>query len=71
MLGDLSVDENVEFVADAYGLDEWKPRAGRLLERARLDRFGDRLARNLSGGQRRKLAGSPCCRNPSCSCSTS
>lgn len=58
VFGDLSVDENVQFVADAYKLSEWEARASALLKRVGLDRFGDRLAGNLSGGQRRKLAGS-------------
>lgn len=57
VLGDLSVGENVEFVADAYRLEKWEPRAAGLLQRAALDQFEHRLARNLSGGQRRKLAG--------------
>ena len=55
---DLSVDENMEFVADAYALDGWEARAAALLSRSEIDRFGDRLAGNLSGGQKRKLAGS-------------
>ncbi len=58
VFGDLSVDENMEFVADAYRLGEWKERAAALLGRSGIDRFGDRLAGKLSGGQRRKLAGS-------------
>ena len=55
---DLSVDENMEFIADAYRLGSWQSRAATLLARAGIDRFGARLAGNLSGGQRRKLAGS-------------
>lgn len=55
---DLSIDENVEFVAAAYGLKGWQARADELLERAGLASFGDRLAGRLSGGERRKLAGS-------------
>lgn len=58
VFGDLTVDEHLEFVADAYGLTDWRPRAEALLDRAALDSFGDRLGRQLSGGQRRKLAGS-------------
>jgi ABC-2 type transport system ATP-binding protein len=58
VFADLSVDENMEFIADAYQLDSWEPRAATLLGRAGIDRFGDRLAGKLSGGQRRKLAGS-------------
>lgn len=54
---DLSVDENVEFAATAYGVrpDELRRRAGRYLDRTGLAPFGDRLAGNLSGGMRQKL----------------
>lgn len=58
LFGDLTVVENMEFVADAYHLRSWRPRAEALLDRAALGPFGDRLGRQLSGGQRRKLAGS-------------
>jgi ABC-2 type transport system ATP-binding protein len=54
---DLTVAENVEFIADAYRLHAWRDRAGDLLERAGIGDFPDRLAGQLSGGQRRKLAG--------------
>jgi ABC-2 type transport system ATP-binding protein len=54
---DLTVDENVEFAAQAYGLTSWRDRAGALLHRAGLAGFGDRLAGRLSGGEHRKLAG--------------
>ncbi len=54
---DLTVDENIEFVATTYGVAGWGPRAAALLERAGIARFGGRLAGDLSGGQRRKLAG--------------
>jgi len=54
---DLTVDENLEFVADAYRLAGWRDRADRLLRRAGLAPFRDRLAGHLSGGQHRKLAG--------------
>ncbi len=55
---DLTVRENVEFVASAYRLRNWEDRAGALLRRAGLAEFPGRLAGRLSGGQRRKLAGS-------------
>lgn len=58
VFGDLTVHENMEFIADAYRLSDWRPRGDALLERAALGSFGDRLGRQLSGGQRRKLAGS-------------
>ncbi|HEX6568209.1 MAG TPA: ABC transporter ATP-binding protein, partial [Acidimicrobiales bacterium] len=54
---DMSVDENLDFVATAYGV---APRVGRervrdLLDRTGLAPFRDRLARDLSGGMRQKL----------------
>lgn len=55
---DLSVEENIEFIADAYRLRSWASRAETLLERVGLAEFGGRLAGQLSGGQQRKLAGS-------------
>ena len=58
VFSDLSVAENMEFTADAYRLADWKDRASLLLDKAALGEFGGRLAGNLSGGQRRKLAGS-------------
>lgn len=54
---DLTVEENLEFVAAAYGLHGWHRHADRLLDRAGIGPFGGRLAGKLSGGQRRKLAG--------------
>jgi len=58
VFGDLTVTENMEFVADGYGLTGWQKRSSALLGRAGIAGFGDRLAGKLSGGQRRKLAGS-------------
>lgn len=55
---DLTVGENMEFVADAHRLRQWRPRADQLLEVAGMAGFRDRLAGRLSGGERRKLAGS-------------
>ncbi len=57
VFGDLSVSENVEFVADVHGVKNWRERADMLLERAAIAQFGDRISARLSGGQRRKLAG--------------
>lgn len=53
---DLSVDENLEFVASVYRLDDWRHRARFLLDHAGIGSVGSRLAGTLSGGQRRKLA---------------
>lgn len=54
---DLTVEENLAFVAAVYRLRGWRSRAHELLSLAGIDRFGDRRAGHLSGGQRRKLAG--------------
>jgi len=50
----LSVAENLRFVAKIFGHYD-DARAQQLLKAADLDRFSDRLARNLSGGMRKKL----------------
>lgn len=50
----LSVAENLRFVAKIFGHYN-DARAQQLLKAADLDRFTDRLARNLSGGMRKKL----------------
>lgn len=58
LYGDLTVMENLEFYADLYRVPpEVRPeRIQRLLAFARLEPFVGRLARNLSGGMRQKLA---------------
>ena len=55
---DLSVDENISFVAAAYGLTgrERDARAAGLLARTGLTGTGRRLAGRLSGGMRQKFA---------------
>ena len=55
---DLTIDENMELVASVFDVIGWRETSARLLESARLSGFGDRLAKNLSGGQQRKLAAS-------------
>ena len=52
---DLTVAENLEFVAAAARLRHPEERAGVLLERTGLAPFRKRLARDLSGGMRQKL----------------
>ncbi len=54
---DLSVDENLSFVAAAYGLphEALMERSGDLLGRMGLDRARARLGSELSGGMRQKL----------------
>jgi ABC-2 type transport system ATP-binding protein len=55
--GDLSVAENVDLVAGAYGMTRaaGRARAAGLLEAAGLAHVQDRLGRQLSGGMRQKL----------------
>jgi ABC-2 type transport system ATP-binding protein len=54
---DLTVRENLEFRASAYGLTaaQARERSGDLLDRAGLGAASDRLAGQLSGGMRQKL----------------
>ncbi len=52
---DLTINEHLDFVSNAYGLSDWRARAADLLARTDLADFSDRLAGKLSGGQRRKL----------------
>lgn len=57
IFGDLTVGENMEFVADAYGLGDRQEQARDLLARSALSDRTDQLAGSMSGGERRKLAG--------------
>ena len=54
---DLTVDENIRFYADLFGLSssDRKRRASTLLEAAGMSPFGNRLAGKLSGGMKQKL----------------
>jgi ABC-2 type transport system ATP-binding protein len=54
---DLSVAENLDFVAAAYGIrgEEFLARRRMLLARSGLERVQDRLGGQLSGGMRQKL----------------
>jgi ABC-2 type transport system ATP-binding protein len=58
LYADLSVLENLRFQADLFGLPrrERDRQAAELLAFSRLQPFGSRLAKNLSGGMRQKLA---------------
>ena len=56
LYGDLTVDENIEFFADIHGVKNYEARRNELLEFTRLIPFRDRLADNLSGGMKQKLA---------------
>jgi ABC-2 type transport system ATP-binding protein len=55
---DLSVIENLRFYGDIFGVarDEFKNRSTRLLEDFSLEHFAGRLAEQLSGGMKQKLA---------------
>ncbi len=55
---DLTVEENMRFYADLFGILESERAAltGQLLKMTRMDPFRDRLAGNLSGGMKQKLA---------------
>ncbi|HEX8925574.1 MAG TPA: ABC transporter ATP-binding protein, partial [Terriglobales bacterium] len=54
---DLTVDENIRFYADLFGVhrSEREARAAELLRAADMDRFRTRLAGKLSGGMKQKL----------------
>jgi len=60
LYGDLSIDENIAFFAEIHGLNMRdagvKARRERLLELTQLTRFRARLADQLSGGMKQKLA---------------
>ncbi len=56
LYGDLTIDENIEFFADLHGVKDYQTRRNELLEFTRLTKFRDRLADNLSGGMKQKLA---------------
>ncbi len=56
LYGDLTIDENIEFFADIHGVKNFEERRNQLLEFTRLTPFRDRLADNLSGGMKQKLA---------------
>src|SRR5687767_12282310 len=60
LYGDLSIDENISFFAEIHGLNMRDPaikdRRERLLELTQLVKFRARLAEQLSGGMKQKLA---------------
>ena len=56
LYGDLTVDENIEFFAEINNVTRYRPRREELLEFTRLTPFRRRLAENLSGGMKQKLA---------------
>jgi ABC-2 type transport system ATP-binding protein len=58
LYGDLTVDENINFFAEIYGVpkNEFGPKKAELLRFTGMEKFGDRRGRNLSGGMQKKLA---------------
>jgi ABC-2 type transport system ATP-binding protein len=56
LYGDLSIDENIAFFAEIHGVADYHGRRDRLLEMTQLTRFRARLADQLSGGMKQKLA---------------
>ncbi|MGH7596657.1 MAG: ABC transporter ATP-binding protein [bacterium] len=55
---DLSIEQNLMFFADLFGVPEAekKKRLPQLYQFSKLERFKDRLAKQLSGGMKQKLA---------------
>jgi len=56
LYGDLTADENIEFFAEIHGVRNYSSRREELLGFTRLAPFRRRLAENLSGGMKQKLA---------------
>ncbi len=56
LYGDLTVDENIEFFAEINEVFDHEARREELLDFTRLTPFRDRLADQLSGGMKQKLA---------------
>lgn len=56
LYGDLSVDENIEFFAEIHGVRNFKNRRDELLDFTRMKPYRNRLADQLSGGMKQKLA---------------
>ena len=57
---DLSIQENLDFVARLYGLPERRQRVARALDRLGLANRRDQLAGTLSGGWKQRLALAAC-----------
>jgi ABC-2 type transport system ATP-binding protein len=56
LYGDLTIDENVAFFAEIHGVSDYHARRDTLLDITQLTRFRTRLADQLSGGMKQKLA---------------
>ncbi len=57
---DLTIRENLDFVAQVYGLDHRRRRVGEALDRLGLATRADQLAGKLSGGWKQRLALAAC-----------
>jgi ABC-2 type transport system ATP-binding protein len=56
LYGDLSIDENLAFFAEIHGVRDYRRRRDQLLAMTQLTPFRGRLADQLSGGMKQKLA---------------
>src|SRR5688572_23433249 len=56
LYGDLSIDENIAFFAELHGVGDYRRERDRLLDMTGLTPFRGRLAQQLSGGMKQKLA---------------
>jgi ABC-2 type transport system ATP-binding protein len=56
LYGDLTIDENIAFFAAIHGVADYAARRNHLLEMTQLTPFRARLADQLSGGMKQKLA---------------
>jgi ABC-2 type transport system ATP-binding protein len=56
LYGDLSIDENIQFFAEIHDVPDFRARREELLQFTRLTPFRKRLAEQLSGGMKQKLA---------------
>ena len=56
LYGDLTVDENISFFAEIHGVRQYERRRDQLLDMTQLAPFRGRLAQQLSGGMKQKLA---------------
>ncbi len=56
LYGDLTIDENIAFFAEIHGVTNYQRRRDQLLDMTRLTKFRSRLADQLSGGMKQKLA---------------
>jgi ABC-2 type transport system ATP-binding protein len=56
LYADLTIKENIAFFAEIHGMRQFRAQRDRLLALTQLAPFGDRLAGQLSGGMKQKLA---------------